>query len=203
MEISWVEWYGYLASLIVLTSLTMNSLIKLRIFSFFGSVTFAHYGYLNGILPVMITNVSIAIINVYYLYQIFRTKERFKLINAGVGSDFYQHFIGNNQTEINKQVSMQKLQQANNSFYMLRDDNIAGILAGIKESNGTFTILLDYVSPQYRDFKLGAYYYKNHPEFLKEKGITILKAVAKNKEHCTYLEKMGFVRDEKSYKKIL
>lgn len=207
MEINWIEWYGYLASFVVFISLTMSSIIKLRIFNFIGCIIFAHYGLLTGLLPVAVANASIALINVYFLYQIYKTKEQFKLVNAEVDSAYYQHFISINQEEIVKQVGLEELSSVNTSFYMLRDDNIAGILAGSKDSDGTFNILVDFVPSKYRDYKLGAYYYNQHPEFLKEKGITALKAQASDKDHCFYLEKMGFIRednnDKKLYQKIL
>lgn len=206
MELNWIEWYGYLASFVVFISLTMSSIIKLRIFNFIGCLIFAHYGMLTGLLPVAVANLSIALINVYFLYQIYKTKEQFKLLNAEVDSAYYQHFITINQEEIVKQVSLQELTEVNTSFYMLRDDNIAGILAGIKESDGTFTIFVDFVPAKYRDYKLGAYYYNQHPEFLKEKGINTLQAFATDKDHCNYLEKMGFVKENEAqslYKKTL
>ena len=207
MELNWIEWYGYLASLVVFISLTMSSIIKLRIFNFIGCLIFAHYGFLTGLLPVSVANLSIAVINVYFLYQIYKTKEQFKLVNAEVDSAYYQHFIAINQAEIIKQVSLEELTEVNTSFYMLRDDNIAGILAGFKESDGTFNLLVDFVPAKYRDYKLGAYYYNQHPEFLKQKGIKTVKAYAADKEHCFYLEKMGFVQDsndnKQCYKKIL
>ncbi|MCP4323379.1 MAG: YgjV family protein [Psychromonas sp.] len=207
MELNWIEWYGYLASLVVFISLMMSSIIKLRVFNFIGCLIFAHYGFLTGLLPVSVANLSIALINVYYLYQIYKTKEQFKLVNAEVDSAYYQHFLAINQNEITKQVSLQELTEVNTSFYMLRDDNIAGILAGFKELDGTFTIYVDYVPPKYRDYKLGAYYYNQHPEFLIEKGIRQLKTYATDKDHCFYLEKMGFVNensdDKQLYKKTL
>ena len=207
MELNWIEWYGYLASLVVFISLTMSSIIKLRIFNFIGCLIFAHYGFLTGLLPVSVANLSIALINIYYLYQIYKTKEQFKLLNAEVDSAYYQHFISINQKEIIKQASLKELLKVNTSFYMLRDDNISGILAGSKADDGTFTILVDFVPAKYRDYKLGAYYYNQHPEFLKEKGIKVLKTYASDKDHCFYLEKMGFVHvdknDKKLYQKIL
>ena len=207
MEFDWIEWYGYLASLVVFISLTMSSIIKLRIFNFVGCLIFAHYGLLTGLLPVAIANLSIALINVYYLYQIYRSKEQFKLVEAEVDSAYYLHFLSSNQTEIIKQADRETLREANCSFYMLRDNNIAGILAGFKEDNGTFTLLIDYVTPKYRDYKLGAYYYNDYPNFLKDEGIKVLKAKATDKDHCFYLEKMGFIRTEtdsgKVYQKTL
>ncbi|PKF62314.1 hypothetical protein CW745_07055 [Psychromonas sp. psych-6C06] len=202
MELNWIEWYGYLASLVVFISLTMSSIIKLRIFNFLGCLIFAHYGMLTGLWPVAVANGSIALINVYYLYQIYKTKEQFKLLDAEIDSAYYQHFIAINQTEINKQVSIKALSEVNTSFYMLRDDNIAGILAGFKEEDGTFTIFVDFVPTKYRDYKLGDYYFNQHPAFLKEKGITRLKTYATDKDHCFYLQKMGFTCENRDDKQL-
>jgi len=185
----------------------MTSIIRLRVFNFIGCMIFAHYGLLTGLLPVTVANLSIALINVYYLYQIYRNKEQFNLVDAETESAYYQHFLNVNQSEISQQAGVTELQEVNTSFYMLRNNNIAGILAGYKEPDGSLTIFVDYVMPEYRDFKLGSYYYKQHPEFLKDKGINALKSYASNEEHRLYLEKMGFIRQDidgdQIYKKTL
>jgi len=192
MEFDWVEWFGYLASMVVLVSLTMTSIIKLRVINFIGCLLFASFAYFIGSVPTIFMNLSIACINVYYLYQIYSTKEEFKIISASTSSEYFQHFQEVNQHEIEKQVDLQDLKKANTSFYMLRDNNIAGVLAGVTDSDGVFFIMLDYVIPRYRDFKLGSYYYNTHPDFIKARGINTLKAISDTEEHSFYLEKMGF-----------
>lgn len=192
MELNWVEWFGYLASMVVLISLTMSSIIKLRVINFIGSLLFASFAYFIDSVPTIFMNLCIAMINVYYLWQMYYNKEQFKIISTEKDSEYFQHFITVNQQEIEKQVALPKLKEADTSFYMLRDNNIAGVLSGVMEKDGVFTIMLDYVIPRYRDFKLGSYYYNTHPEFIKAKGINILKTSANDKEHCFYLEKMGF-----------
>jgi hypothetical protein len=193
MELDWVEWFGYLASLVVLISLTMSSIIKLRVINFIGCLLFASFAYFIDSVPTIFMNLSIACINLYFLYQIYRSKEEFKIISASKDSEYFQHFININRQDIEKQISLEQLTFADTLFYMLRNNNIAGVLAGTKEADGTFVIMLDYVTPRYRDFKLGSYYYNTHPEFLKEKGITALKTTAGDQDHCLYLNKMGFV----------
>jgi ribosomal protein S18 acetylase RimI-like enzyme len=122
----------------------------------------------------------------------YRSKEQFKIISATKYSEYFQHFLSVNQKEIETQINLTELKKADTNFYMLRDNNIAGILSGTIQKDGVFTIMLDYVIPRYRDFKLGSYYYNTHPEFMKEKGIHTLKAISENDTHRFYLEKMGF-----------
>ncbi len=75
MEINWLEWLGYLASLIVLVSLLMSSIVKLRWINLLGSSLFSLYGFMIGALPVGFMNLGIVFINIYYLIQIYRTNE--------------------------------------------------------------------------------------------------------------------------------
>lgn len=192
MGIHWIEWVGYLASLIVLISLTMRSIIRLRVYNFIGCMVFAYYGYLTGLVPVSVANLSIALINIYYLYHIFTTKEQFKLVIAEPNSAYFNHFLESNKKEVELQIYLSELGAVNTSFYMLRDENIAGVLVGNKGVDGEFEIKLDFVIPSYRDYKLGDYYYNTKPEILKEYGITSLKADAKDISHSSYLEKIGF-----------
>ena len=188
----WIEWVGYAASLIVFVSLTMSSIIRLRVFNVVGCMVFAYYGYLTGLIPVTVANLSIAAINVYYLYQIFTTKEQFKLVVAEENSAYFHHFIQSNRNDIEIQVSLNELEKTNTSFYMLRDDVIAGVLVGNKDETGQFEVLLDYVVPSYRDYKLGDYYFNKHTDFLKNEGIKTIKAKGQDQTHSTYLEKIGF-----------
>lgn len=193
MELDWVEWFGYFASFVVLISLTMTSIIKLRWINLVGCLLFASFAYLIDSVPTVFMNLGIVCINLYFLYKIYSTKEEFKIIKASANSEYYQHFLNVNRQDIEKQVALDDLNAEHTSFYMLRDNNIAGVLIGEENTKGIFEIKLDYVIPRYRDYKLGTYYYQEHPEFFKEKGINTLKTSVSDAEHCLYLEKMGFV----------
>ena len=67
--ISLVEWMGYLAMATVLISFLMKSVNKLRIVNSFGCLLFVFYGFMLTPIskPIIITNVAIFGINVYYL----------------------------------------------------------------------------------------------------------------------------------------
>ena len=71
-----IEWIGYLgAALVVGSFLVKKNMRLLRIISLLGAVTFIIYGLLLDVnLPVIIPNVGITCIHVYYLF-IRRDKE--------------------------------------------------------------------------------------------------------------------------------
>lgn len=204
MEINWLDWFGYLASLVILISLTMSSIIRLRWINFTGCILFATFGFLIHSLPTALMNVGIAIINLYFLYNIYNTKEEFKLVEADTTSEYFNYFLKMNMHEIEKQITKDKLKTQNKGLYMLRNSNIAGILLGEKNEEGIFFIKVDYVTPQYRDYKLGRYFFEEHTEYFRKKGIHKLVAEAREKSHREYLKRVGFKETTKDlYIKII
>ncbi len=69
LNIPTVEIIGYTGTLLVLTSFLMKDMKKLRIGNIIGSSTFILYGTLLHSIPIIITNVSIVLINAYYLIK--------------------------------------------------------------------------------------------------------------------------------------
>ena len=61
------EWVGYLAMTVLLVSFMMKNVIKLRIINSFGCLFFVIYGIMISQYPIVITNLAIILINLYYL----------------------------------------------------------------------------------------------------------------------------------------
>jgi hypothetical protein len=61
------EYIGYVASGIVLLSFLMRKMIFLRIVNTVGCVFFIVYGMMLGSIPIILTNIAIVLINVFYL----------------------------------------------------------------------------------------------------------------------------------------
>ncbi len=62
-----IDILGYTAMVILLVSFTMKDVKTLRIVNSFGCFTFAAWGILIQEWPVVITNIAILLINMYYL----------------------------------------------------------------------------------------------------------------------------------------
>ena len=67
-NISYTEWIGYIASLILITSFMMRQVNKLRLINSVGAFVFIIYGVmLDMAWPIILTNVFILGLNIYYL----------------------------------------------------------------------------------------------------------------------------------------
>lgn len=201
MNFDWLEWLGYLASLIVLISLLMSSILKLRWINLLGSSLFSLYGFLIGALPVGLMNLGIAIINIYYLVRIYSAsakKEYFKILPIERDSEYFNHFLNFYKEGIKKFTDPSKL-KANIydvSFYILRNMVPAGVFLGSKHDENTLKVELDFVIPEYRDFKIGSFVYEDSKDHFLDKGYSRLISYSSNEEHINYLRKMGFKEKE-------
>lgn len=65
-----IEWIGYAASVLIVISLIMTSVVKLRIVNTAGCALFVFYGFVVGAYPVAISNLLIVLINLYHLYKL-------------------------------------------------------------------------------------------------------------------------------------
>lgn len=70
-----IEYVGYCASILIAISLTMTSIIQLRIINSIGCLLFVIYGIKVEAYPVAIANAVIIVINIYNLYKLFKMKK--------------------------------------------------------------------------------------------------------------------------------
>jgi len=197
LNISFLEWLGYLSSVIVAISLTMSSIIKLRWLNLIGGIAFSVYGFMIGSLPVGFLNSFIMCVNIYYLYKIYSKKEAFKLLNVNLSDSYLNYYLDFYKNEIKQffpAFTSLNLQNENKNtlvYNLLRDEAIAGVFIGIKE-NSTLTVILDFVSAPYRDLKPGDFLYHKNKQFFIDNDITRIEISSDNKQHISYLEKMNF-----------
>jgi len=154
IDMQWVDWLGYIASVIVLISLTMSSIVRLRWISLVGSSLFATYGLFIHSVPVAFMNMGIAFINAFYLWKYYTYKEPLSIVETRLDVPLMEYFIHENKEDIERFVSIDELKGCSAGFFLLRDNNLAGIMAG-DHIGDRLKLKLDYVTPKYRDFKLG------------------------------------------------
>jgi len=201
--ISLLEWFGYLASVVVAISLTMASIVKLRWFNLAGSSMFATYGFLIGALPVGFLNLFIVVINVYYLVRMEREKDDFTILALSGSDELRDHYLRVHEADIRSFFPRFDLEAADRqeAFWLLKNSVPVGMLLGTRQGE-TLEIELDYVGPEYRDFKMGRFVYGSR-EFFQSRGITRLATRSSGGAHDEYLRKMHFDRVGDRFEKVL
>lgn len=197
-----LDLFGYLASVVILISLTMSSIVRLRWINMIGGALFTVYGLMLHSMPTAFLNFGIVIIDIYYLVKLYRKKESFKIIEANRDSELLTYFYETNNKELEEYFGKNEL-HGDKAFFMLRDNHTAGILVG-EVIDGSLRVDVDFVTAEYRDFKLGKYFFNENPEELKKRGIKKVLSKPIHEKHREYLEKIGFKKiDKELFEKVL
>ena len=76
----------------------------------------------------------------------------------------------------------------------------AGVFLASEYDKSTLQIELDFVIPEYRDFKIGRYVFENRKDYFLDMGYSKFVSATANDEQIKYLLKMGFVKQEENGK---
>jgi hypothetical protein len=192
-----IEAIGYLGSALVVTSLMMTRILRLRVISLMGSTAFLAYGVLIGSVPIMITNIVIMIINITYLWRATQIKEWFSLLEVRPESRYLEEFLQFHhedilvhQPEWNGEIAPSDL-----TVLVLRDMQPAMAIVGAA-GDDSMELRLDYAIPRFRDYRMGSFLYGSNANFFVDRNITTITASGQTKQHVRYLRKMGFVETE-------
>lgn len=201
----WYEFVGYAGSVLVAVSLMMSNILKLRWINLAGASTFALYGGIIGAYPVLLLNGFITLVDIYYLIGMYKQKDYFEFRELTDPNGFYlNRFLDFYKDDIKKffpEFDKAKLTDAKFTF-ILRNLVPAGLFIYVERSPGTIEILLDYATPDYRDFKNARFLYRRDKSSFHKQGYKKLIAKSENPIHIKYLLKLGFEKEDDFFVKI-
>jgi len=199
--VTFLQIFGYVASIVIAISLMMSSIVRLRIINLIGAACFSTYGFLIDAYPVFLLNGFIALIDIYYLVQIFGAKEYFRILEVKTNSEYLNYFLKFHEKEISEFIPSFKFEPNENYhvMFVLRDTVPAGVVISEYMDDDLVYMKLDFAIPGYRDFKIGKYVFA---EIYKQKKVKKIYSEPGNEKHETYLRKMGFVKTQIMNKEI-
>ncbi len=194
LGIDWLEWLGYAASAVVVVSLMMSSLVRLRWVNLVGASLFSAYGFLIGAIPVGVLNGAIAVIDVYYLARFHGGRDHFRVVIVEPGSGYLRHFLEFHRAEIFELFPDFDFETRGRSLvlFVLRNTVPAGLFVASVERDGDLRVDVDFVTREHRDFKVGEFLFTEGAELLARTGCDRAVARAHRRRHERYLRKMGF-----------
>ncbi len=188
-----IEAVGYLGSALVVVSLLMTRILRLRVIGLMGSATFLIYGLLIGSVPIIITNLVIIVINATFLWRANQITEWFYLLEVRPDSRYLEEFLRFHHDDIllsqpdwNGEVADTDL-----TVLVLRDMQPAMAMVG-SVGAGAMELRLDYAIPRFQDYRTGRFLYAANAPFFIDRNITTLATTARTKRFVRYLEKVGF-----------
>ena len=196
-----VEMIGYLGSVLVVVSMLMSSVVKLRVINTIGSGIFAAYALMIHSYPTALMNACLVGINLYNLVRLNQKDRVYDLTEAAPGDGLLRYLLDHYRADILTYFpGFAGAGEGERAYVVFCGGDPAGLLLGTEDKQGTLKVTLDYSTPTYRDCSIGAYLYGKLPS----RGVhTLIFAGEESKAHAAYLTKMGFAKENGAYVKRL
>ena len=192
-----LELIGYLGSLLVIVSMLMTSVVKLRVINTIGSVIFCAYAICIHSYPTAAMQVCLIIINIINLYKLNNTKKEYAAVELNFNDGFLSHFLFSNSSDIKKFFPDFPAPSEKDRIFLITCEGIpAGIFIAVNDGQNNLNVKLDYTTPAYRDCSAGKFMFTH----LRHLGIKKVFAETKIPAHEKYLHKVGFSQDGDSQK---
>ena len=191
---NWVELIGYVASAFIVISLTMTSVVRLRLLSLTGGLIFVAYGALLGSIPLIVTNAAVTGVNIWFLRRELGPHRNLGAVPINWDAPFLQDFLLAHRDEIKKiWPSFGALGESEDFVLLLMRDGLpAGALAGHKDGS-VLRLTLDYVMTAYRDSRIAGWLYTGPGvRRLRDAGFDTVVVEQPVPGHTDYLINRGF-----------
>ena len=197
-----VELIGYLASALIVVSLMMSSVLKLRVVNLVGAVVFSTYGLLIGSLPVVLTNGAITLINITHLVKIWRQRSAetyFEIVRVPTDSPLLHRFVEFHADDIAEfQPEFAGIRDDHLAWMVLRHAVPVGAVLAARTGEDEAHLELDYVVAPHRDFTPGSVLFGDS-RALRAAGLARVTSAPGSPTHRRYLERMGFRHDDQRW----
>lgn len=189
-----IELIGYIGSALVLVSMLMTSVVKLRVINLVGSIIFAAYALMIHSFPTAIMNICLAGVNIYHLRRLLSEQRQYDLIKTDPADGYISFLLGQCAEDIRRwfpQFSFRD-QPADLAYLVSCDKNPACLFLGRQTGPDEIEIILDYSLPVYRDTSVGRFLYG----CLAQEGYRTLLFRQDAPEHIPYMEKVGYTKEK-------
>ena len=193
----WVEILGWAGSVLLIVSLLQTRVLRLRLLNTVAAGVLVLFNALIEVWPMVAMNVAIIAINVWQILRLRSAThaEGYTLLEVDPADEYLRHVLRVHEAAI-RDVYPGFVYDPGVpdtwAFLILRGDETAGVLLLTDGGQpGTAQVVLDYVTPRYRDFTPAEFVYERSGWFA-EHGYDQVLAPESIAADDPYLARVGF-----------
>jgi hypothetical protein len=197
----WLTIFGWIGSALVVVSLTQARVLRFRWLNLAGSVIAAIVNVLIPLWPFVAMNGAIAIINIYWLWKLYRHRDdeaTYAVVEVAPNDGYLRHVQRDNAADLANFapdfVPLPVDGERRYAFLVVKGSETVGMVEIRDDGGGLGTVLLDWVAPRFRDFTPGVFVYRQSG-VIAAKGIKRLRIGPNVVLDKKYLTKVGFAED--------
>lgn len=200
---NWLEVIGWIGSVLVVVSLMQARVLRFRVLNLVGAAIATGYNVAIGVWPFAAMNGAIAVIDVYWLWRLLRERHdeaAYEVVEVAPDDAYLQRVLDVHAADIARFAPSPVVRPASATsaagagataaFLVVRGDETVGVVQLRDEGARTARVLLDYVTPRFRDFTPGEFVYRRSGVF-RERGFDrlVVEPLATNRD---YFRRVGF-----------
>ena len=188
---------GWSASALVIISLFMKSMMRMRWISLVGGIIYAGYGLLFGSMPLFGYNILRAIVNVHFLRKLYTKRDLFDVLHVPADDAYLLCFIKAFLKDIQKFKPdfSGVIPESSYCIFALRNAQVVGLVITHNGLEGEIVVDLDYAVPQYRDFKSAQFVMEKYAHSISRMashGLKYFTITGGNSEYNKFLLRIGY-----------
>ena len=199
---SWLDALGWLGSALLVYSVMQARVLRFRVLNLAACVVLIGFNAALGIWPMVAMNVALCLINAWHIRHLVRTRhdeESYVVLEVGGQDEYLRHVLRVHQADIlafQPDLVFDGADPDTLAFVVQRGDETVGVVL-LRIEGSTARVLLDYVTPRYRDFSPGRFVWRSSG-VLAGRGIN--RVVTSPRMVGAYYQRLGFSpRDDGSY----
>jgi hypothetical protein len=190
----WLDVTGWLGSALLVYSVMQARVLRFRVLNLAACVVLIVFNAALEIWPMVAMNIALCLINAWHIRALIGTRDdeaSYAVLEVGGQDEYLRHVLRVHEADIRRfqpDLVWDGAAQDNHAFVVQRGDETVGVVL-LHLQGATATVLLDYVTPRYRDFSPGRFVWRSSG-VLADRGIT--EVVTSPTMVGAYYERLGF-----------
>ncbi|MBO0919242.1 hypothetical protein J1G42_00170 [Cellulomonas sp. zg-ZUI222] len=201
----WWEVVGWVGSVLVVLSLMQARVWRFRVMNLVGAVLATAYNAVFGIWAFAAMNGAIAVIDVYWLWRLRRERGDeavYAVVEVAPDDAYLRHVLAVHAADVARHRTVPAVggdgagpdgdgPGVDLAFLVVRGDETVGVVLVRDAGDGSGVVVLDWVTPRFRDFTPGEFVYR-HSDVFAAHGLRRLVVPTTPPGSVRYLERVGF-----------
>lgn len=193
---------GWAGSALLVFSVMQARVLRLRALNLVACVVLAIFNGLLEIWSMVAMNVALSGINLYFLVRLLHERhddKAFEVLEVAPTDDYLRHVLrvhGGDILRYQPDFVWDGTDPGHRSYLVLHGNETVGVVLLRDEGDGTARVVLDYVTPRFRDFSPGEFVWRRS-NLLRESGFT--RVITPPGMVAPYYERLNFRREGESF----
>jgi hypothetical protein len=161
----WLDVVGWGGSALLVFSLLQARVLRFRTLNTVACVVLIFFNAMIGVWPMAAMNLVLAAINIWFIVKLLGERHdeaAFDVLGVGLQDDYLRHVLevhGDDIRRYQPDFSWAPDAERDLAFIVMRGDETVGVVI-LRRDGDVARILLDYVTPRYRDFTPGEFVWR-------------------------------------------